>query len=363
MPRINQMEPWLDDAEQEEILRTVQSTWITEADRTLQFEQEYATYVGARFASAVNSGTIALAVALMALNLRAGDEVLVPDYTMAGTPNAVILAGGIPVFVDIDSRTLTMDSDAAERAITPRSRAIMPVHLNGRPADMDSLGALARRHGLAIVEDASQALGSRLNGRHLGSFGAFGCFSLATTKVITTGQGGMIVTDDEALYDHVERLKDHGRRDRSADYHEQLGYNFKFTDLQAAIGLAQMRKLPYRVERKKEMFALYQRLLGGLPVEFIETDLTQTSPWFIDIYVDDPKELWQALREAGIGSRPVYPPLHSQPCYRHLDRGGSFPHTDHIAQRGLWLPSSSFLTDADIHEICDAIRSYAMARV
>lgn len=363
MLRINQMEPWLDEAEQAEILATVQSTWITEAERTLQFEREYAAYVGAPFASAISSGTIALAAALMALDLEPGDEVLVPDFTMAGTPNAVLLAGGVPVFVDIDARTLTMDPHAAEAAITSRTRVVLPVHFNGRPADMAALGTLADRHGLIIVEDAAQALGSRLNGQHLGTFGALGCFSLATTKVITTGQGGMIVTANENLYDRIERLKDHGRRDRSADYHEQIGYNFKFTDLQAAIGLAQMQKLAYRVERKKEMFALYRQLLVDLPVDFVETDLQQTSPWFMDVYVDDPKSLGQFLREEGIGSRPVYPPLHTQPCYAHLRPSGSFPTTERLAQRGLFLPSSSFLTDDQIREVCDAIRAYATVRV
>src|SRR5262249_16686979 len=265
--------------------------------------------------------TVSLFTALAALGVGAGHEVLVPDMTMIASANTVLLAGATPVFVDVEPATLCLDLDLAERRITERTKAMMLVSLNGRARDMERAVALCRRHRLFLVEDAAQALGSRWRGRHLGTFGDIGSFSFSSPKVITTGQGGTLVTDDDALMGRVLKVKDFGRVKSGVDEHDALGYNFKFTDLQAVIGLAQMTKLDWRVQRKKEMFAVYRAELADVPeVTFIATDLDATSPWFIDVLVPDPRALRQHLHDHGIGSPPSCSPLPTPATHSHAHR-------------------------------------------
>jgi perosamine synthetase len=360
MSFINQMEPWIDDDEKKAVLDYLDSGgWLTEFRQTRQFERAIAEYVGSRHASVLTNGTVTLFVALAALGIGAGDEVLVPDYTMIASANTVRLAGARPVFVDVEPATACLDLALAERAIGPRTKAIMLVSVNGRAPDMERAVALARRHQLGLVEDAAQSLGSRWRGRHLGTFGQLGSFSFSAPKVITTGQGGALVTDDDALIERVRKLRDFGRSREGVDDHVALGYNFKFTDLQAVVGLAQMSKLPWRVERKKAMFARYRAGLADVPqVSFLPTDLEATSPWFIDVLVPDPGALRSHLQARGIGSRPFYPPVHTQAPYREA---GRYPVAESLAARGLWLPSSSFLDDETIARICDEIRAFYRA--
>lgn len=357
MNRISQMEPWIGDEEKQAMIEYLDSGgWLTEFRKTREFEQMIGDYVDSKFVSVVSNGTVSLFIACAALGIGSGDEVIVPDYTMVASPNAVVLAGAKPVFVDIDMANLCMDPELAEEAITERTKAIMLVTINGRYPDMDKAVALARKHDLFLIEDAAQSLGSRHQGKHLGTFGDIGSFSFSVPKIITTGQGGALVTDNEELYEKIRRIKDFGRSRGGIDYYETLGYNFKFTDLQAVIGIEQMRKLDWRVQRKKEMFACYQRHLEDVSdVEFIKTDLEDTSPWFIDILVSDPSDLGEYLKKQGIGTRPFYPPLHSQPPYGFT---GRYPNTEYVSAHGLWLPSSSFLSHEDIGYICNTIKSH-----
>jgi len=357
MNTINQVEPWIGDEEKQAMIEYLDSGgWLTEFRKTQEFEGMLADYVGGKYVSIVNNGTVALFAAIAALGIKDGDQVVVPDYTMIASANAVVLAGAKPVLVDIDRTNLCLDLDSAEEAITPRTKALMLVTINGRYPDMDKAVALANRHDLLLIEDACQSLGSKYQGKHLGTFGDVGCFSFSPAKIITTGQGGAIVTDDEKIHQKVQRIKDFGRSQGGVDYHETLGYNFKFTDLQAVIGVEQMKKLDWRVNRKKEIFAQYQRELREVPeIEFIETDLEDTSPWFIDVLVPDPLALKEHLAERGIGTRPFYPPIHSQPSY---GISGEYPNSEYISAHGLWLPSSSFLGDEDIGRICSEIEAY-----
>ena len=303
---IAQMQPWIGEEEKKAVVDYLDSGgWLTEFARTRELEQAIGAYVGARHVAMVSNGTVSLFAALAALGVGAGHEVLVPDLTMIASANTVLLAGATPVFVDVEPSTLCLDLEQAERHVTERTKAIMLVSFNGRAPDMARAVALARRHGLFLVEDAAQALGSRWRGRHLGTFGDIGSFSFSSPKVITTGQGGALVTDDAALMARVLKVKDFGRVQAGVDEHDALGYNFKFTDLQAVIGLAQMTKLDWRVQRKRDMFALYQAELADVRgVAFVETDLEATSPWFIDVLVPDARALRQHLHERGIGSRP-----------------------------------------------------------
>ena len=357
MKFISQMEPWIGEEEKNAVAEYLGSGgWLTEFKQTRAFEQAIAAYVGCKYCSVVANGTVSLFAALKALGIGLGDEVVVPDYTMIASANAVVLAGATPVFVDVDRASLCLDIEQTERAITAKTRAIMLVTLNGRAPDMKAFCDLAQRHGVVLLEDAAQSLGSFQGDRHLGTFGAIGSFSFSAPKIITTGQGGALVTDDESLYRQVLLVRDFGRPVGGVDHHEAIGYNFKFTDLQAVVGIQQMKKLPWRVTRKREMFRLYRDQLADVEeVEFLPTDLKETAPWFMDVLVPDPLVLLEHLKEHGIGSRPFYPAIHSQPAY---GRRGTYPNSEYAASHGLWLPSASSLTDEDIRRVCDVVRSY-----
>ena len=362
MKRINQIEPWIGEEEKRALMEYLNSGgWLTEFKKTREFEQMIADYVGSKYVSVVNNGTVSLAIAIMALNIKVGDEVIVPDYTMIASANAVILAGAKPVLVDIDRTNLCLDLDLVEKAITPKTKAIMLVTINGRYPEMEKFVELAHDCGLFLIEDAAQSLGSRYKGKHLGTFGNVGSFSFSAPKVITTGQGGALVTDDEELYQRILKIKDFGRAQGGLDYHETMGYNFKFTDLQAVIGIEQMKKLDWRVKRKKEMYKLYRDLLEDVEgIEFIDTNLEDTSLWFIDILVEkgekERDKLASFLDKKGIGTRPFYPAIHTQPPYSWVR--GDFTNAEYVSRRGLWLPSASFLSDEDIERVCIDINNY-----
>jgi perosamine synthetase len=343
--------------EKREVMAALDANWITEAVKTREFEFAFAQLVGATHATAVTSGTIAIAVALMALDVGPGDEVVVPDLTMAGTVNGVILTGATPVFADVQAPTAGVGPAEVEPHVTSRTKAVIAVHLNGRPADVQGLSRFCADRDLTLIEDAAQAIGCTVDGRSVGTFGRFGCFSLATTKTITTGQGGVVVTADDEMHDRLIRAKDHGRLDRSRDYHETIGFNFKFTDIQAAIGLAQLRSIGSRIAHKRMLYRRYELALQDSPgVTFLPTDLTSVVPWLVDIYVDDPDALMRDLHRKGIGSRRLYPPLHRQPCYRHLSEG-AFPVVERLSATGLWLPSGLTLSSEQIEEVCSAVRT------
>ncbi len=353
---INQMEPWIDENEVRHMTEYLSSgAWLTEFKQTQAFEGMIAEYTGAKHCVVVANGTVSLSVALWALGIGAGDEVLVPDFTMIATPNSVRLCGATPVLVDVEPSTLCMDLAAAERALTPRTKAVSLVAMNGRAPDMTAWQAFCAKHGLFLLEDAAQALGSFQHGTHLGRFGAIGSFSFSTPKIVTTGQGGALITDDDALALRMRKIKDFGRERGGVDWHEMMGQNFKFTDVQAVLGIEQMKKLPWRVARKKAVYRRYEAALRGVPqVQMLATS-DETAPWFIDIYVPQPERLMAHLKARKIGTRLVYPPVHRQVIY---PTEGSFPVAEDYCARGLWLPSSSFLTDDVIDRVCREIIAY-----
>jgi perosamine synthetase len=252
-----------------------------------------------------------------------------------------------------------MDFEKMKAAITDKTKAVMLVTINGRyPDNIEEFATFCKERNLWLIEDAAQSLGSRYNGKHLGTFGDIGSFSFSAPKIITTGQGGALITDNEILFDRIKKIRDFGRDKGGSDHYLVKGWNFKFTDIQAIIGIEQMKKLEWRVQRKKEIGRLYDSLLSDiLQVELIPTNYDNTTPWFFDILVEDRDSLQKYLKDHNVGTRIFYPPLHSEPVYG-LD--GSFPVTEDISRRGLWLPSSSNLTDEDIVYICDCIRNYYM---
>ncbi len=353
---IPQVEPWIDEAEVEHMAEYLRSGgWLTEFQKTEEFAAQITSFTGAEYCCVVNNGTVSLALALLALDIGAGDEVIVPDLTMIATANVVRLVGATPVFVDVCEDTLCLGRERIAAALSPRTRAVMLVSLNGRFSnDIDEIMELCRDRGIHLVEDAAQALGSCHRGRQIGTFGIMGSFSFSPHKIVTTGQGGAIVTGDAGLYRRLRRLKDFGRDAGGADIHPDLGWNFKFTDIQAVIGIEQMKKLGERIKRKRQIFARYlDNLKEVSEVSFLKTNLEDTTPWFMDIVVEDREHLVSNLKQQNIGTRPFYPPIHSQPIYSGSDE--DFPVTCSVASRGLWLPSSAKLSDADIDRVCDAV--------
>lgn len=353
---INQMEPWYGKEEKKALVDYLDSGgWLMEFKKTEEFEKMLCDYTGARYCSVVSNGTISLYIALRALDIGKDDEVIVPDYTMIATPNAVIMAGAKPVLVDIDE-TLCIDPKLVLKSITPKTKAVIHVSINGRAGKLTQLKSVCKSKGVYLIEDAAQSLGSFHKDKHLGLFGQLGSFSFSVPKIITTGQGGALITDSKELYHKVEKIKDFGRIKSGVDHHDAMGWNFKFTDLQAVLGIEQMKKLKTRVKRKKTMLALYRRLLKNVKeVEFIETS-SETSPWFIDVLVPDPKSLQAYLKEKDIGTRVFYPAVHNQPIYNSFK--GEFPVATTVSNHGLWLPSSSFLNDPDIQRVCNEISKF-----
>ena len=331
--------------------------WVTEFKKTREFENIIAKYTGSRFCSVVANGTISLILALQACEIKPGDEVIVPDYTMVATPNSAEIIGAKAVFVDIDRRDLCMDFNKMEEAVTRKTKAVILVTINGRyPENIEKFVSFCKQKSLWLIEDAAQSLGSRYKNKQLGTFGDIGSFSFSAPKVITTGQGGALVTDNEKLYDKIKKIRDFGRECSGKDHYLLKGWNYKFTDIQAIIGIEQMKKLDWRINRKKQMGKLYARLLKDVQeIELISTNFKNTAPWFFDILIDDRKELKEYLRTRGIGTREFYPPLHSEPAYGYKD---SFPVAEEIAGKGLWLPSSIKLTDEQIEYICSEIKEY-----
>lgn len=363
---IPQMEPWFGEEEKKAINDYMEEGgWLTEFKRTAKFEEMIAEYTGTKYCLVVNNGTISLTLAAMACGIEAGDEVIVPNFTMIATPNSVKMFGAEPVFVDVEPETLCLDIKKAEASITLKTKAIMLVLANGRNprCGIDAFVELCMKYNLKLIEDSAQSLGSRYpDGRHHGSVGSVGSFSFSAPKVISTGQGGALITNDDEVIYRLKRLKDFGRSGGGNDVHDFIGYNFKFTELQACIGIEQMKKLEWRVERKKEILKLYKDLLADvLQVKFFEQDIKNTTPWFIDVLAEDRLGLQAYLKDNGVGTRVMYPPINCQVAYTNVygepDKS-QFPISNLVGQKGLWLPSASQLTDIEIISICGKIKAY-----
>lgn len=354
---IPQMEPWFGSEEKEAINQYMEEGgWLTEFKRTAEFEQRIAEYTGARHCVVVNNGTISLTLMALAAGIKAGDEVIVPNYTMIATPNSIIMFGAIPVFADVERETLCLDIECAKKAITPKTKAIFFVNANGRypKSGIEAFQELCDKNGLILLEDAAQSLGSFYpNGKHQGTVGLAGSFSFSAPKVISTGQGGAVVTNDDEMAHRLRRLKDFGRSGGGNDVHDSIGYNFKFTELQAVIGNEQMKKLPWRVERKKEILKLYRSNLSVVnQIQFFDQDVSITTPWFIDVLAENRDELVKYLKEKGVGSRTMYPPINKQVAY---NVPGEYIIANLVGNKGLWLPSAAQLTDEEISRVCENI--------
>lgn len=338
------------------------SNYLNEGEVTARFEAELARRCGARYAVAVTSGTAAIFLALAGLGIGPGDEVVVPDLTFIATANAVALAGATPILADVDPRTLTLDPASFRSAIGPRTKAVVPVHVSGRAADMGAICEIARGAGIAVVEDAAEAFISRSAGRALGTIGDAGCLSFSPNKSITTGQGGAVLTDDSDLHGRLRELKDQGRPVRGTggdDIHPRVGFNFKLTNLQSAVGLAQLEVLEARLERQRRIHALYAERLAGEPgITLPGFRLAEgETPLWTDALVPgrrDALDAWLGARR--MGCRRFWHPLHAQAPYARP--ASAFPAATRASADALWLPSAFMLTDDDVGRVADAIGDF-----
>jgi perosamine synthetase len=349
--------PQMGEEEKARVWEAMASGSLAQGPRVKEFEQAFAAYIGVEHAVATSSGTTALHLALLGNGIGAGAEVITVPFTFIASVNSILYTGARPVFVDIDERDFTMDPGQVEAAITPRTRAIMPVSLYGQPADMPAITAIAERHGLAVIEDACQAHGAAIGDRRSGTWGA-GTFSFYPTKNMTTGEGGMLTTNDGELADRVRLLREHGMRVRY--HHEVLGYNFRMTDIAASIGLAQLPKLDAFNARRREIAGRYDRELRGVVTPFVRDGVTHAYHQYT-IRVAHRDRFVARLQERGVGSAIYYPiPAHQQESYRAMgDAAGSFPVTERLTAEVLSIPVHPALTDEEVGVVVEAVNATA----
>jgi perosamine synthetase len=353
-------QPVLDGNELEYVTDCINSGWISSQGKYVRlFEESFGDYIGNPNTLAVSNGTVALHLALVALGIGPGDEVIVPDLTFAAPVNAILYVGATPVLVDIDHSTMTLNMDAAELAVTPRTKAIIPVHLYGHPANMIKVMDLAYRHNLLVIEDCAEAIGSRYQGRHVGNFGHAAIYSFFGNKTITTGEGGMLLFKDTSILDYARTLRDHGMSNKTRYWHEHVGYNYRMTNIQAAIGLAQMERVEKFVNMKRFNAKQYYKRLESIPgiKQIGEVAGAINSYWFYTIILPDEflgkrDEIIKLMLNNGVEIRPVFYPIHRMPPYMSFVKSQQiFPVADLISNLGISLPSGVLITEADIDKV------------
>lgn len=351
--------PLIGAREKELVLEALDSGWVSSIGKYIDaFETNFARYCGTRFALTTSNGTTGLHLALASLGVGPGDEVIVPDLTFVATANAVAYTGATPVLADIDPDTLCLDPVSVKSKLSARTRAIMPVHLYGHPADMDALNEIADAKGIAVIEDAAEAHGAEYRGRRVGSLGKCAVFSFYGNKVITTGEGGMLTTDDPDLYQRAKRLRDHAMSPQRRYFHEERGYNYRITNLQAALGVAQLERIDDFLGRRAEIMNWYQAEIpttAGVRLNRVK-NWAKSAFWMVCLEVDwfDEKRrdaFMQALKARGIDSRPYFCAMSSLPMYRQA----SLPIAARKAQIGLNLPSFYELTKSDVRRIAGVV--------
>jgi perosamine synthetase len=361
--RIPVAAPVLDGREREYVMECLETGWISSMGRFIAaFEDRFAAYCGVKHAVAVNNGTTALHLALVALDLQPGDEVLVPSLTYIASANAVKYCNATPVFVDNEPRTFNLDPVDLERRITPRTRGIMPVHLYGHPADMDPILELAERHGLFVLEDAAEAVGARYKGRMVGGIGDCATFSFFGNKIITTGEGGMVTTNDDDLAQRLRLYRNQGADPQRRYWFPVIGFNYRMTNIAAAIGLAQMERIDHHLAARRALAAAYRARLAHLEdkIRLPTCENWAEHVWWMYTIVlrdgvgESRDQVIEALGREGIETRPVFHPLHTLPPYLG-EPGTGFANAEACAARGLNLPTHGGLSDGDLDRIVAAL--------
>lgn len=360
-------QPLLDGNEKRYLMECIDSGWISsEGPFVSEFEKKFAARVGRQHGVAVCNGSAALDAAVVALGIGPGDEVIMPTFTIISCAAAVVRAGATPVLVDSDPLNWNMDVGRIEEKISPKTKAILIVHIFGLPTDVDPILKLAREHGLKILEDAAEMHGQTYRERPCGSFGELSVFSFYPNKHVTTGEGGMIVTDDDLLAERCRSLRNLCFQPRKRFVHEELGWNMRMTNLQAAVGLAQLERLDEFVRRKRAMGRLYTELLRNersiqLPIR--ATNYAENIYWVYGVVLSDDLPFdaeiaMKRLADAGVGTRPFFWPMHEQPVFRKMGlfRGESYPVSERLARRGFYLPSGVAVAEEQIERAADAVR-------
>jgi perosamine synthetase len=369
---ISVCEPLTGERELEYITECIKTNWISSKGKYIEeFEDKFARYCGCKYGVTTTSGTTALHLALASLGIGEGDEVIVPTLTMSASLFPIVYTGAKPVLVDSEPETWNIDVTKIEEKITPKTKAIMPVHLYGHPCDMDPIIEIAKRYSLYIVEDAAEVHGAEYKGRKAGSIGDMGCFSFYANKIITTGEGGMVVTNDEKLADRARRLKDLAHSPQKRFLHTDIGFNYRMTNIQAGMGLAQLERIDEFVEMRRQNALFYNRRLQELPGITLpaEKKWAKNVYWMYAIVIRDEfgltrDELMARLAEKGIETRAFFIPMHLQPCFRNMGLfvAESYPIAEELGRRGLFLPSSTGLTLEQKTYICDTMKEIQQSK-
>lgn len=362
-------EPLLGEKEKEYLIKCIESGWIgSDGPFVREFEQKFSNYIGKSYGVAVSSGTAALEIAVKALGIGPGDEVIMPTFTIISCAQAVVKAGAKPVLVDCDYRTFNMLVEDIKEKVTRKTKAIMVVHVYGLPVDMDPVIEIAKENNLFIIEDCAEAIGLEYKGRKCGSFGDISVFSFYPNKHITTGEGGIILTDNEII---AERCKEYRNLCFSSDpdkrfIHEELGWNYRITNLQAAVGLAQLEKIEDHIRKKRWIGNLYQELLKDIDQVYLpvkKTEYAENIYWVFPILIKDsyPKNAHQVmkeLRELGVGTRPFFYPMHKQPVFQKMGLfiDKSYPNSEKLYERGFYIPSGLGITEEQILRVSEVLR-------
>ena len=360
MEFIHQVVPYVTDEESRALDAYLKGGgWLTEFGKTRELEASIAEFVGAKHGICVTSGTVGIYLTLKAAGVGPGSKVAVPNYTMVASINCILWCDAEPVICDVHADTFCADLSTIPNP--EEIDALVYVAMNGRSEAMAQVVAFCEQHNIKLIEDTAQAMCSLSNGQALGTFGVAGIYSFTPHKIMTTGQGGIVVTNDDDVAERVRKLKDFHRVGAGVDDHDGIGFNFKFTDLQAVVGIEQFRIIDFRIQQKRNMYRRYQERLSEISeVELFAADLEQNVPWFIDVLVKDQEtrdNLIGHLKEKQIGSRKFYPPINSQQPFSHFPPG-SFPVSEDRAPRGIWLPSSVGITDDEIDRVCSTVATF-----
>ena len=360
--KVPQLSPWIGEEEYKGIESCFKDNWITEGPKTKEFEKKLLELIGAKFGVFAPNGTLGLYLALRALGIGVEDEVLVPDFTFIASATSVEMTGARPVFVDVNRKNFQISLDDADKLVNKKTKAVMPVHMYGTVANMEEVMDFAHTHKLLVIEDAAQAIGTHRNKKHAGTFGNVGVFSFFADKTITTGEGAFIVTNDEKIYDRLLYLRNQGRKERGTFIHPEIGYNFRLTDVQSAIGLVQLSKLHEIKKRKEHILSFYHEQLGGVKeITFFAPDPeAEFVPFRVGILCRKAPELMEFLKQNEVEPRTFFYPLHKQPCFKYLgqDNDKDFPNAVFGYESGICLPAFPTLTDDQIIHVCQTIKKF-----
>jgi perosamine synthetase len=359
--KIFQLEPYFDENEIENLKTAINTGWVTEGPFSKEFISRVKDFTGAKYAVLANNGTLALYLSLLAAGIKSNDEVIVTDFTFNASASSIAFTGARPVFVDINNRDLQIDVSKIEQCITSRTTAIMPVHLYGQACDMDPIIRLAEAYKLKVVEDAAQGYGVFYGNKHTGVIGDVGMISFFADKTITTGEGAIILTNNEDIFNRLKMLRNQGRPNSGTFIHPELGMNFRMTDLQCAVGVAQLDKFDEIVKIKNNNYKLYISYLEGIPqVSFIElNDNSNFIPFRVNIRAKNLTGLLDFMESKSIQTRRLFYPLHRQPCFSYLKyKENGFPNSNRAYDEGLSLPVHCGLKKEDIEYICNTIRKF-----